>query len=488
MKTKFVLSGFFSGVFGAISILVIYFGFITPTSTKVAEKHELVMDYYNSKNGQSYLSDAMPVVFGSGGMDVLGDFSYAAEIGMQAVVHIKTQYNQPNYTLYDFMMGTEPRYATPVMSSGSGVIISTDGYIVTNNHVIENAELIEVILNNKKSYQAKLVGRDPVTDIALLKIQADNLPSLAYANSDDIKIGQWVLAIGNPFNLTSTVTAGIVSAKARNINIMSDNMGIESFIQTDAAVNPGNSGGALINTSGQLIGINTAIASRTGSFVGYSFAIPVNIVRKIVADMVEYGDVQRAYLGLDIIDIDAHIAEKLEIDEIEGVYVAGIWENGAGQKAGVETGDIILSINDFKINSNSELLEIISRYRPGEKLDLDIKRSGKIRKVKLELQNKYGDTGIVKSESIESLGAKFELVSDYDKLRLRIKSGIQVTDVFEGKFASNRIQKGYIIVRVNNTYINSVSELELLIKNSHGSLFIEGIYPIGTAAFYTIKL
>jgi S1-C subfamily serine protease len=228
------------------------------------------------------------------------------------------------------------------MSSGSGVIISSDGYIVTNNHVIENAEIIEVVLNNKKSYSARLLGRDATTDIALLKVEAVNLPYLNYGNSDDIKIGEWVLAIGNPFNLTSTATAGIVSAKARNINIMSDDMAIESFIQTDAAVNPGNSGGALINTKGELIGINTAIASRTGSFVGYSFAIPVNIVRKVVADLVEFGEVQRAYAGIDLVDIDSKIADQLEIEKVEGVYVAGVWKNGAGEKAGIKLAILLL--------------------------------------------------------------------------------------------------------------------------------------------------
>jgi serine protease Do len=486
MKSKLLLFGFISGLLGSFVGMMIFFG-VYSHSHPSADKHNLVMDYYNSHK-QKTESNATPVFFGMPETTGSLDFTMAADKGMPAVVHVKTQYNQPNYTLYDFMFGTTPRYSTPVMASGSGVIISADGYIVTNNHVIENAEIIDIVLNNKKEYTAKLVGRDATTDIALLKIEAGNLPFINYGNSDDIKIGEWVLAIGNPFNLTSTVTAGIVSAKARNINIMSDNMAIESFIQTDAAVNPGNSGGALINTKGELIGINTAIASKTGSFVGYSFAIPVNIVRKVVADLVEFGEVQRAYLGMDIIDIDAQIAKKLEIEQIEGVYVAGVWSGGAGEKSGVEVGDIIIAVNSSVVNSNSELLEQISRFRPGDEVSLLMKRGLMPRKVTVKLQNKYGDTGLVKSQSIDALGAKFEPVSDYDKSRLRIKAGIQVTDVVAGKFAVNGIQKGFIIVRVNNTYVNSVEDMMAIMQESDGGLYIEGIYPNGTTAYYGVKL
>ena len=421
-------------------------------------------------------------------LDSQTDLTYAAEIGLPTVVHVKTQYNQPNYTLYDFIFGTTPRSTHPVMTSGSGVIISSDGYIVTNNHVIEDAETIEIVLNNKKSYKAIMVGRDAATDIALLKIEEKNLPYIKYGNSNDIKIGEWVLAIGNPFNLTSTATAGIISAKARNINIMNDNMAIESFIQTDAAVNPGNSGGALINTKGELIGINTAIASRTGSFVGYSFAIPVNIVRKIVADIVEFGEVQRAYLGLELVDIDADIAKKLNIKNIEGIYVAKSWQNGAGDKAGIKEGDVILEIDSHTVNSNAELCEYVSQFRPGDKAEIKIKSNNTIKMVDIKFQNKYGDINYIKSKSIKLLGARFEKLSDYDKNKLKIKNGVVVTDIVAGKFAANGIQKGFIIVKVNNNFIDNVEDLEKAIKNSDGALFIEGLYPNGATAYYAFKI
>jgi Do/DeqQ family serine protease len=487
MKAKVLIGGFFAGLLGGFVALMIFFGvFSTADNKNDKENHKLVEEFYEFRTDESDI--AQPVFFGNNEGVGQTDFTMSVEAGLPAVVHVKTQYNQPNYTLYDFIFGTNPRYSTPVMSSGSGVIISSDGYIVTNNHVIENAEIIEVVLNNKKSYPAKLVGRDATTDIALLKVDAEKLPFMSYGNSDELKIGEWVIAIGNPFNLTSTATAGIVSAKARNINIMSDNMAIESFIQTDAAVNPGNSGGALINTKGELVGINTAIASKTGSFVGYSFAIPVNIVRKVVADLVEFGEVQRAYLGLDMVDIDAQIAKKLEIDDIEGVYVARVWEKGAGDKAGIEAGDIIIGVNSDLINSNAELLEHLSQFRPGEEINIMIKRGKIPKKVKVKLQNKYGETGLVKSTSIDKLGARFEPATDYDKRRLGIRAGVQVTDVVAGKFAANGIQKGFIIVRINNEYVNSAEELEDVINSSDGGIFIEGIYPNGTTAYYAFKL
>ncbi|MDD4148581.1 MAG: Do family serine endopeptidase [Bacteroidales bacterium] len=487
MKAKVWLIGFFAGLLGAFVAIMIFWGVYSPKELEnVSDKHNLVKEFYESHEN-NHADIIQPVLFGTNQAAGETNFTNSVELGLPAVVHVKTQYNQPNYTLYDFIFGTNPRYSTPVMSSGSGVIISADGYIVTNNHVINNAEIIEVVLNNKNSYPAKLIGRDATTDIALLKVEAENLPNISYGDSDELRIGEWVIAIGNPFNLTSTATAGIVSAKARNINIMSDNMAIESFIQTDAAVNPGNSGGALINTKGELVGINTAIASKNGSFVGYSFAIPVNIVRKVVADLVEFGEVQRAYLGLDMVDIDAQIAKKLDITNIEGVYVARIWDNGAADKAGIEIGDIIVAINSNQVNSNSELLENISRFRPGETINILVKRNNMPKKIKVKLQNKYGETGLTQSQSIDKLGAKFEPISNNDKTRLRINSGVQVTDVMPGKFAANGIQKGFIIVKINNTYINSVEDIEKLINNTDG-VFLEGIYPNGTTAYYALKL
>lgn len=487
MRVKNVIITLTLGMIGGIISSIVYSG-ITSKKEDVRDTknmHELIADYYDNKTSSNHFRT---VSMADSYESMSSDFTNAAEKGLVGVVHVKTQYNQPNYTLYDFIFGTTPRNSVPVMSSGSGVIISSDGYIVTNNHVIENAEMVEVVLSNKKSYPAKLVGRDATTDLALLKVDATNLPYIEYGNSDNVRIGEWVLAIGNPFNLTSTATAGIISAKARNINIMSDNMAIESFIQTDAAVNPGNSGGALVNTRGELIGINTAIASRTGSFVGYSFAIPVNIVRKVVADLVEFGEVQRAYLGLDLVDIDANVAKKIEVENIEGVYVARVWQNGAGDKAGIKDGDIILEVNSYKVNSNSELLEHVSQFRPGDETELKIRRKETTKNIKIKMQNKYGDTGLVKSKSIDQLGARFELISDYDKTRLRLKNGIQVTDVVAGKFAANGIKKSFIIVKVNNNFINTIEDLETAINKSDGALFLEGIYPNGQTAYYAFKL
>lgn len=487
MKRKIIVTGIISGFIGSLLGLFLFLGiYWIGNNHSESDGHQLVKDYYDRKDNPVF-ENAHNVFLGKKSDVIETDFSTSVEFGLPAVVHVKTQYNQPNYSLYDFIFGTKPRYSTPVMSSGSGVIISSDGYILTNNHVIENAEIIKVILNDKKEYIAKLVGRDATTDIALLKVDAEGLPFMKYGDSDELKIGEWVIAIGNPFNLTSTATAGIVSAKARNINIMSDNIAIESFIQTDAAVNPGNSGGALINTEGELVGINTAIASKNGSFVGYSFAIPVNIVRKVVADLVEFGEVQRAYLGLDLLDIDANIAKKLDIAKIEGVYVSRVWPDGAGDKAGIQTGDIIIAINSDKINSNSEFLEHISQFRPGENVVVMIKRGNVAKKVKVKLQNKYGKTGLVQSESIDVLGARFEPITDKDKSRLGIKAGVQVSDVTAGKFAANGIKKSFIVVRVNGEFVNSVDDIQALLKNTDG-LFLEGLYQNGTTAYYAIKL
>ncbi|MBR4582560.1 MAG: trypsin-like peptidase domain-containing protein [Bacteroidales bacterium] len=481
MKTKTWLVGLLSGIIGGGIVLAGTFFF---TSNKVVDNSDAQLTYNANK------SDDVEVTNVSlGNVRVAGstDFCDAAEKCMPAVVHIKTSYNQPTYTLYDFIFGTQS--AMQVSSSGSGVIVSSDGYVVTNNHVIENAEIIEVVMNNKRSYTGKIIGRDATTDLALLKIDASDLPYLTYGNSDDLRIGEWVLAIGNPFNLTSTVTAGIVSAKARNIDANSGNQVIESYIQTDAAVNPGSSGGALVNAKGELVGINSAIASQTGSYVGYSFAIPVNMVRKIVADLVEFGSVQRAYMGIDMIDLDAQIAKKLNVDEVSGVYVSKLVSGGAAEKAGIRSGDIILGINDTKINSATELLEAVSLYRPGANVTLDVKSGSSTRKVDLTLQNRYGSVELLKSsERMVALGARLEPINDQMKSRLRIRNGLQVNDLSAGKLAASGIQNGFIIVRANNKNINSVQDLENAIKSSGNAIFLEGIYPNGMTGYYALKL
>ena len=329
------------------------------------------------------------------------DFTTAAEITVNAVVHVKTiqegqtyRYRDPYYDFWGKRRTYE--YKTPPRKGfGSGVIISDDGYVVTNNHVIDNADNIEVTLNDKRTYKAELIGTDPSTDLSLLKIDATGLNRIVFGNSDEVKIGEWVLAVGNPYNLTSTVTAGIVSAKGRSINILRDKYRIESFIQTDAAVNQGNSGGALVNTRGELIGINTAIASRTGAYSGYSFAIPVDIVKKVVGDLMKYGEVQRAFIGISIRNLDSQLASEMNIDEIKGVYVSGLSERGAAIDAGIREGDVIMRINDVEVNNAPELQEQVSRYRPGDKISVTIKRNNKKMVRNLLLKDKLGKARII---------------------------------------------------------------------------------------------
>lgn len=309
------------------------------------------------------------------------DFTEAAERSVEAVVHVKTKYYQQQQYVdpfYQFFFGRPQQSQQPsAMASGSGVILSDDGYIVTNNHVIEGARDIEVVLNDKRTYAAQLIGRDPNTDLALLKIEATNLPVITIGNSDDLKVGEWVLAVGNPFNLTSTVTAGIVSAKARSINILQADMKIESFIQTDAAVNPGNSGGALVNTKGELVGINTAIASQTGSYAGYAFAIPTAIMQKVVGDLRQFGSVQRALLGIRMMDINQEVKDHFGLESMEGVYVAEVVAGTAADKAGMKSGDVIVQVDGRSINSSNQLQEQIGRKNPGDQIVVLVRRGGR---------------------------------------------------------------------------------------------------------------
>ncbi len=428
---------------------------------------------------------------------VLPDFSSAAQKTVNAVVHVKTKYEakqmqQPS--LHDFFFGDpfggQFGQPMPAMASGSGVIISNDGYIVTNNHVVENADDIEVVLNDNRTYTAKLIGRDPATDIALIKIDEKDLPTIPYGNSDNLKIGEWVLAVGNPFNLTSTVTAGIVSAKARNINLLRQkaHYAIESFIQTDAAVNPGNSGGALVNTNGELVGINTAIASQTGSYAGYSFAVPVSIVKKVVADLKEYGTVQRALLGVNIQDVDAKIAEDLKLDKPEGVYVVNVNEGSAAKEAGIEKEDVIIKVNDTPVNKVSELQEQISRYRPGDKVTIWVNRDGKLKKFLVTLKNSLGTTDIVNKDIIQVLGGSFASISQETKDKLKIKNGVQVTDLQAGKLMKAGVKTGYIITHINRKSVNSPKDIQNLLKDAHGGIYLQGVYPDGEVAYYAFGM
>jgi serine protease Do len=415
--------------------------------------------------------------------ETIQDFTKAADMTVHAVVHVKTQYNRvTNYN--PFGMWGQP-YSSPQEGSGSGVIITEDGYIVTNNHVVDNAEKVEVTLNNNHTYQARVIGTDPSTDLALLKISEKGLPFIVYGNSDNLKVGEWVLAVGNPFNLTSTVTAGIVSAKARNIGILPDQYKIESFIQTDAAVNPGNSGGALVNTRGELVGINSAIASTTGSYNGYSFAVPVNLVRKVMDDLVEFGSVQRGFIGVSIRDIDSRLADDKGLKETQGVYVAGLTPGGAAESAGLKEGDIITRIGEASVNSTPQLQEQIGRFRPGDKVAVSVQRDGKDQVFTVVLRNKEGNTNVVKSEqSLNFLGGTFENASDDEKSRLGLNGGVKVSKLLAGKLRSAGIKEGFIITNIDKKPIRSTDDIETALRSKQGGILIEGVYPNGLKAYY----
>ena len=451
----------------------------------------------------SQINNPAPVRFtsSSGAMPFSApDFTGAAEASVNTVVHVTTQtedkYNQLSYDPYHQFFYGQPQQRTQ-QGSGSGVIIDKDGYIVTNNHVVAGADKIEVILNDKRTYTAELIGTDPQTDLALLKIKEKNLPFLPYGNSDQVKVGEWCLAIGNPFNLTSTITAGIISAKGRNINILENDpvhgvFPIESFIQTDAAVNPGNSGGALVSTNGDLIGINSAIASQNGAYIGYSFAIPVNIVKKVVSDLAEFGTVQRAFIGVSIRDIDAKFAEEKSLKNLNGIYVNGLTENGSAEKAGIQLGDVITKIENFDINNVSALQEQVSKYHPGDKISVTLIRSGKEMTLPVVLKNKDGNESIIKKEkaevkevkSVSVLGAGFEQIGKNDMKKLGIEHGVRVTELKDGKLFAAGIREGFVITSIDKKKVSTVEDIEAAMKNKQGGILIEGVYPNGMHAYY----
>ncbi|MFV0366480.1 MAG: Do family serine endopeptidase [Mangrovibacterium sp.] len=421
------------------------------------------------------------------------DLTYAAEHSVHAVVHVKVSseessvaYGNPFYEWFYGNRGYRQQQPRVREGSGSGVIISKDGYIATNNHVIDGADNIKVVLQDKREFKATLVGTDPTTDIALLKIEGNDFPFLKFANSDKLLLGEWVLAVGNPYNLTSTVTAGIVSAKSRNININENSMSIESFIQTDAAVNPGNSGGALVNASGDLVGINTAIASLTGSYSGYSFAVPSSIVEKVIGDLKEYGQVQRALLGIGIQNIDADLAQRSNLDKIEGVYVGSVATNSAADVAGIKTGDVILDIAGTPIHSVAKLQEAVSKYRPGDEVKVLAKRNGKNKVFNVTFKNLQGDTELIAAGE-EFLGAKFEEVSSEAAYNLNIRNGLQVSNTGKGKLKSAGVKDGFIIMRVNKQNVSNLNDLKSIISQTNGGVLLEGIYPDGKTAYYVFS-
>ncbi|MBM3935889.1 MAG: Do family serine endopeptidase [Sphingomonadales bacterium] len=430
------------------------------------------------------------------------NFVTTAALVTPCVVHIKTKGSPqssfkgeipPGMDMFrDFFNGPDIMPRGPQMGSGSGVILSADGYIVTNNHVILEADEIEVILNDKRSFNGKVVGQDPSSDLALVKIEAIDLPFVKIGNSDKLQIGEWVLAVGNPFNLNSTVTAGIVSAKARNINILGGGTSLEAFIQTDAAVNPGNSGGALVNVQGELVGINTAIASSTGAYQGYAFAIPANLVTKVVEDLKVHGTVQRGFLGIQIRDVDAGLVESEDLSVICGAYVADFMPNSAAEEAGIQKGDVITKVEGQAIKSTPELMEIVGRKRPGEKVALEVNRKGKIQTFEVKLRNADGKTELVKAVPKEDesdwLGAKLERASRKELESLKLGTGIKISKLGNGKLKESGIREGFIITKVDKTEVNSLKALREIVRDKKGGLLIEGLYPNGTKGFYGIEI
>lgn len=422
----------------------------------------------------------------------LVDFSEVAENIVHTVVHVKTKtlqessYRNP---IMEFFYGEQYSRPREVRGFGSGVIISNDGYIITNNHVIEDADEVEVTLNDNRTFGAEIVGRDPSTDIALLKIKSDRLPFVRYGDSDELKLGEWVVAIGNPFNLTSTVTAGIVSAKGRSLGLLNDRYRIESFIQTDAALNQGNSGGALVNISGELVGITTAIISPSGAYAGNSFAIPVNIVKKVVEDLREFGEVQRAIMGVNITDVTSEIAEEENISEVRGVYISDVVAGGAAEEAGIRQGDVVLKIGDITTDTAAELQEQVGKKRPGDKITLQVLRNNKKKNFDLVLRNLAGGTDIVRPGENTGViyGVRLEPLSLAEKSDYGISSGVKVTEVQDGKFGDLGIREGYIIFEVNGKDINSYNDIKEVTNNGTELESLKGLQSNGTYFSYQFR-
>ncbi|MDB5273179.1 MAG: htrA [Chitinophagaceae bacterium] len=412
------------------------------------------------------------------------DFVTASAISTPNVVYITTMANSNSNGWADwFFNGGNQNTA----GSGSGIIFSKDGYIVTNNHVIENADKIEV-MHNRKSYAAKLVGLDPSTDLAVLKIDGVNLPAVKVGNSSAVRVGEWVLAVGNPFNLTSTVTAGIVSAKGRNINLLSSQFPIESFIQTDAAINPGNSGGALVNLKGELIGVNTAIYSRTGSYTGYGFAVPVDIVKKVVNDLIQYGIVQKAFTGIQVAEVNSTLAEKHQLQGLNGVVITSIQSDGSSASAGLKIDDVILKIDEIDITSKSMYDEVLSYYSPGDKIKITYKRDSHLPETTtLQLTNKEGTTSILKNTvyTSELLGADMESLSKVERDKMNLKSGVVLGNIHNGLIRRLGLQKGFIITSVNNQPIHTPKEIEDILSQIKGRVIIEGYNSNGGRTVYS---
>ena len=488
-STKIIAAGMIGGLlsFGLTSTL----NPKSPIQTEEVSNQTSSTEHQNANISQ--VNYATPIISPAFESDV--SFTTAAEKTVNSVVHVTTQYEMAGSQdpFAEFFGGGGP---STQIATGSGVIISNDGYIVTNNHVVDRADKIEITLNNERTYTAKVIGKDPNTDLALLKIDEKGLPFINFGNSDDVKIGEWVLAVGNPFNLTSTVTAGIISAKARNINILQRSSGakdfpLESFIQTDAAVNPGNSGGALVSATGDLIGINTAIASQTGSYSGYSFAIPSNIVKKVTEDLLEYGIVQRAFIGVSIQNVNQQVADEYKLPNLKGVIVNGITKDGAAKSAGIQVNDVILKVGSIEVNDVPELQEQIGSFRPGEEASITIRRGTEIKALTVVLRNKEGSTSTIKKEDVSkltALGATFKGLTTQELKDLKINSGVKVTSITAGKLRNAGITDGFIITRIDKQAVSNPETLVKFFKSKKGGILVEGIYPNGAKGYFGFGL
>lgn len=487
-KRSIVMAMVFSSLLGGMVALLGY-SFFAPKPTIIQQT-----------NGQDNPLALTNYVFDSSDFIVPEglNFVFAAKKSTPSVVHIRTTYTGASRSTnafndlfkeyfgerYNDSRGRESRGA------GSGVIISGDGYIVTNNHVVENATGIEVVLNDNRSYEAEVIGVDGSTDLAVIRIKEDNLPAIHFGSSDNIQIGEWVLAIGNPFEFRSTVTAGIVSAKSRNIQILDGADRIESFIQTDAAVNPGNSGGALVNLNGELVGINTAIASPSGAFAGYSFAVPTTLVKKVVEDLIEYGTVQRALLGIRIMDVSAQLSEAEDLGVMKGVYVAGVGENSAARIAGLEEGDVIVSIDNSSVSNVAELQELVAVNRPGDEVSVGYIRNGRQLETTAVLRNSSGTTEVVElRDEFRIEGASFIEVPKEIAQNLGIDGGVQIKEMSAGKWKDSRMKEGFIITRIDKKTILRLEDfVEILEQKNEDGILIEGVYEDGSKAYYGLAL
>ncbi len=494
VENKKLLPLFLAGLLGGVASLWAYFSLVPKQVVSIEEKQNAV--------GQQarYASLSSTPAF---------DFTGVCEIANPAVVHIISTIKNSGSAMgnngrnqqmpmdpFEFFYGPgfEQQRPSPREASGSGVILSEDGFIVTNNHVIEGASKIVIVLNDKRSYEAELVGTDPNTDIALLRIPEKSLPFLKLGNSDAVKVGQWVIAVGNPLNLNSTVTLGIVSAMGRNIDLIrskGNNYAIENFIQTDAAINPGNSGGALVNVAGELIGINTAIASETGSYAGYGFAIPVNLLKKVVNDIMNFGKVQRALLGVSIREISQELALEYGLSDLKGVFVADLIQGGAAEKSGIKQGDVILKVAGTEVNTSSRLQEEVGKYRPGDKVIITIRRKKTLLDIETILLNTDGKAKVDMASADETeayLGMNLVNASREEKMALGIKYGVKVKDIGKGIFKDVGISSGFVIVFINNEPVYSAKDVVTYLKSTTGTISIEGFTASGVNQVFALKL